>query len=120
MVNLIYYKIDSVGICVMVVYEMIKIILANFWYNFLLVLPTEFPLYRRQNSQSTRKKKQGLKGPLRVLRLCLLGILVPCVLSISILYMRYRVYVEQLYPLTISDMRMLDSRISTTWCQVSY
>lgn len=33
--------------------------------------------------------------------------------------MRYRVYGHQLYPLAMSDMRMLDSKVSTTWCQVS-
>ncbi|KAJ8971794.1 hypothetical protein NQ314_000540, partial [Rhamnusium bicolor] len=31
--------------------------------------------------------------------------------------MRYHVYGHQLYPLAMSDMRMLDSRVSTTWCQ---
>ncbi|XP_071053868.1 uncharacterized protein [Onthophagus taurus] len=31
--------------------------------------------------------------------------------------MRYRVFVEQMYPLAASDMRMLDNRVSTTWCQ---
>uniref|UniRef100_A0A1B0D8B7 E3 ubiquitin-protein ligase APD1-4 middle domain-containing protein n=1 Tax=Phlebotomus papatasi TaxID=29031 RepID=A0A1B0D8B7_PHLPP len=30
---------------------------------------------------------------------------------------RYRVYDAQLYPLGISDMRLIDSKVSTTWCQ---
>lgn len=61
--------------------------------------------------------KKKLKGPLRVFRLCILGILLPCIIAVCILYLRYRVYVEQLYPLAVSDMRMLDNRMSTTWCQ---
>lgn len=61
--------------------------------------------------------KKKLKGPLRVIRLCMLGILLPCMLAVCVLYLRYRVYVEQLYPLAVSDMRMLDNRVSTTWCQ---
>ncbi|XP_065168171.1 uncharacterized protein [Atheta coriaria] len=75
-------------------------------------------LTRRQNSQTgQRAQTKSLKGPLRVVRLCVLGIMLPCLLVSLILYMRYRVYVEQLYPLAVSDMRMLDNRISTTWCQ---
>ncbi|KRT83609.1 hypothetical protein AMK59_4208 [Oryctes borbonicus] len=31
--------------------------------------------------------------------------------------MRYRVYTEQMYPLAVSDMRILDNRVSTMWCQ---
>lgn len=31
--------------------------------------------------------------------------------------MRYRVYSEQIYPLGMSDMRLVDNKISTTWCQ---
>lgn len=29
-------------------------------------------------------------------------------------------YDAQLYPLGISDMRLIDSKVSTTWCQVSF
>ncbi|KAK9877472.1 hypothetical protein WA026_018581 [Henosepilachna vigintioctopunctata] len=57
------------------------------------------------------------KGPTRVVRLCLLGILLPVLLVAVPLYLRYRVYVHQLYPLAMSDMRVIDGRISTTWCQ---
>ena len=31
--------------------------------------------------------------------------------------MRYRVYSEQLYPLSVSDQRLIDAKVSTTWCQ---
>jgi len=31
--------------------------------------------------------------------------------------MRYNVYIQQAYPVGMSDVRLLDNRISTTWCQ---
>lgn len=31
---------------------------------------------------------------------------------------RYRVYDPQLYPMAVTDMRTIDGKISTTWCQV--
>lgn len=55
--------------------------------------------------------------PLRLLRLCLLGMILPAVLVAGPMYLRYRVYCEQLYPLTISDQRLIDAKVSTTWCQ---
>ncbi|KAK9720344.1 protein of unknown function (DUF4792) [Popillia japonica] len=70
---------------------------------------------RRQISQN--QQQFSFRGPLKVIRLCLLGILLPCLLFIVILFIRYRIYTEQMYPLAVSDMRMLDNRISTTWCQ---
>lgn len=60
-----------------------------------------------------------LKGPIRVVRLCLLSIFLPGILIAGPLYLRYRVFSEQIYPLGMSDMRLVDSKISTTWCQVS-
>lgn len=64
--------------------------------------------------------RQGtLKGPLRLLRLCILGTFLPAFLITGPLYLRYRVYSEQLYPLAASDQRLIDGKVSTTWCQVS-
>lgn len=74
-------------------------------------------LVRRQSVRVTRHKK-GLKGPLRAARLCILSVLFPGLLVAVPLYMRFHVYGEQLYPVGMSDMRLLDSRVSTTWCQV--
>ncbi|RVE45009.1 hypothetical protein evm_010327 [Chilo suppressalis] len=31
--------------------------------------------------------------------------------------MRYRVFSGQMYPMSMTDMRLIDGRISTTWCQ---
>ncbi|CAL7950074.1 unnamed protein product [Xylocopa violacea] len=41
----------------------------------------------------------------------------PAVLVAGPMYLRYRVYSEQLYPLTASDQRLIDAKVSTTWCQ---
>ena len=82
----------------------------------LIISDRLLPINRKYHPSVTKSR---FKIPLRVLRLCVLGVLLPCVLCILILHMRYRVYVEQMYPLAVSDMRMLDNRISTTWCQVS-
>ncbi|XP_076289954.1 uncharacterized protein LOC143213724 [Lasioglossum baleicum] len=62
-------------------------------------------------------RRSEYKVPLRLLRLCLLGMILPAVLVAGPMYLRYRVYSEQLYPLTISDQRLIDARVSTTWCQ---
>lgn len=64
-------------------------------------------------------RRSQYKVPLRLLRLCLLGIFLPAVLVAGPMYLRYRVYSEQLYPLTASDQRLIDAKVSTTWCQVS-
>ncbi|XP_019866768.2 uncharacterized protein LOC109595790 isoform X2 [Aethina tumida] len=70
------------------------------------------------NKQTQCKKSpRSLRGPLRVVKLCILGIILPAILLGVPLYMRYRVYGHQLYPLAMSDMRLLDNKVSTTWCQ---
>lgn len=64
-------------------------------------------------------RRSQYKVPLRLFRLCLLGMFLPAVLVAGPIYLRYRVYCEQLYPLTVSDQRLIDAKVSTTWCQVS-
>nr|CAH7733934.1 unnamed protein product [Callosobruchus chinensis] len=76
----------------------------------------EYPLQNTGHYQKSRSK-QPLRGPLRVARLCILGVLLPSMFISIPLYLRLRVYGLQLYPLATSDMRMLDNKISTTWCQ---
>uniref|UniRef100_A0A6M2DFQ3 Putative conserved plasma membrane protein n=1 Tax=Xenopsylla cheopis TaxID=163159 RepID=A0A6M2DFQ3_XENCH len=61
--------------------------------------------------------ERPLRGPLRALRLCILSALLPGLLIAVPLYMRYYVYRDQLYPLGVSDMRLIDGKVSTTWCQ---
>lgn len=62
-------------------------------------------------------RKLEFKVPLRLIRLCVLGTFLPAILVAGPIYLRYRVYSVQLYPLTISDQRLIDGKISTTWCQ---
>ncbi|XP_074042151.1 uncharacterized protein isoform X2 [Leptinotarsa decemlineata] len=80
------------------------------------ILFEEYPL-KKSSIYKRNTRKESSRLPLKVARLCFLGILLPCVLLSVPLYMRYRVYGLQLYPLAVSDMRMLDSKVSTTWCQ---
>ncbi|XP_030765717.1 uncharacterized protein LOC115889776 [Sitophilus oryzae] len=75
----------------------------------------EFPL--QSFGPFEKRSSTSLKGPLRVLRLCLLAVIVPTLILGVPLYLRYNVYGAQLYPLAMSDMRMLDNKVSTTWCQ---
>ncbi|XP_031785741.1 uncharacterized protein LOC100116714 [Nasonia vitripennis] len=94
------------------------------------------PLNKRRRGETTDKSKasdpkrnEGLrprdwqprptqcKVPLRLVRLCFLGVLLPAMFVAGPIYLRYRVFSEQLYPLAISDQRLIDGRISTTWCQ---
>ncbi|KAG7202886.1 hypothetical protein KM043_010034 [Ampulex compressa] len=62
-------------------------------------------------------RRSHYKVPLRLLRLCLLGMFLPSALVAGPMYLRYRVYSEQLYPLAISDQRLIDAKVSTVWCQ---
>ncbi|XP_063238286.1 uncharacterized protein LOC134539871 [Bacillus rossius redtenbacheri] len=77
--------------------------------------------YERQQSTASardnRRRSSSLKGPLRALRLCVLSVLLPGALVAVPLYMRYHVYGETAYPVGVSDMRLVDARVSTTWCQ---
>lgn len=63
-------------------------------------------------------RRSDYKIPLRVMRVCLLGMILPSILIIGPLYLRHRVYSEQLYPLAMSDQRLIDGKVSTIWCQV--
>lgn len=68
-------------------------------------------------SEIQKSKKNPLKGPLRVARLCVLSVIFPGLLLGIPLYMRYNVYIQQVYPVGMSDIRIIDARISTMWCQ---
>ncbi|XP_024942141.1 uncharacterized protein LOC107269113 [Cephus cinctus] len=62
-------------------------------------------------------RRNNLKIPLRLVRLCILGTILPAMLVAGPIYLRYIVYSEQLYPLSASDQRLIDGKVSTTWCQ---
>ncbi|XP_059061293.1 uncharacterized protein LOC131854181 [Achroia grisella] len=57
------------------------------------------------------------KGPIRLCKLMVLLIAVPSAFIFVPLYLRYRVFSGQMYPMSMTDMRLIDSKISTTWCQ---
>lgn len=47
-----------------------------------------------------------------------MSLLIPGILVIAPLYIRYHVYSDHKYPLAVTDMRILDQKMSTFWCQV--
>ncbi|KPJ20094.1 hypothetical protein RR48_02847 [Papilio machaon] len=57
------------------------------------------------------------QGPIRLCRLLVLMIVLPCMFIFIPLYMRYKVFSGQMYPMSMTDMRLIDSKISPTWCQ---
>ncbi|XP_045540259.1 uncharacterized protein LOC106710343 isoform X1 [Papilio machaon] len=57
------------------------------------------------------------QGPIRLCRLLALMIVLPCMFIFIPLYMRYKVFSGQMYPMSMTDMRLIDSKISPTWCQ---
>lgn len=82
--------------------------------------PLDFQSLLRPQSVREVRQRRNLKVPLRAVRLCILAVLIPGALIAGPLYLRFHVYGEQLYPVGMSDMRLLDNRVSTTWCQVSW
>ncbi|KAJ2945019.1 hypothetical protein O0L34_g1915 [Tuta absoluta] len=68
--------------------------------------------YRRQSGVTS-----CFRGPLRLCRLLTLVMVLPSLFVLVPLYLRYRVYSGQMYPMGMTDMRLIDSKISTTWCQ---
>ncbi|XP_050554343.1 uncharacterized protein LOC118279192 isoform X1 [Spodoptera frugiperda] len=56
-------------------------------------------------------------APLRLCRLLALLFGMPTVFLMVPLYLRYRVFSGQMYPMSMTDMRLIDSKISPTWCQ---
>ncbi|XP_050422670.1 uncharacterized protein LOC126834637 isoform X2 [Adelges cooleyi] len=73
---------------------------------------------KRQGGVYNRKDSpNSLRGPMKAARLCILSLLIPGILVIAPLYIRYHVYSDQKYPLAATDMRIIDQSISTFWCQ---
>lgn len=63
------------------------------------------------------KKSRSFQGPKRAIRLCILCIVLPGLLVGVPLYLKHHVFAYQMYPVGISDMRLIDGKVSTTWCQ---
>ncbi|XP_041971355.1 uncharacterized protein LOC121727543 [Aricia agestis] len=71
----------------------------------------------RPSRQISTGARSCYRGPIRLCRLLALVIMLPCVFIFVPLYMRYRVFSGQMYPMSMTDMRLIDSKISPTWCQ---
>ncbi|XP_031641099.1 uncharacterized protein LOC116352550 [Contarinia nasturtii] len=71
------------------------------------------PYYYKTES----KKSKSFQGPKRAIRLCILCIVLPGLLIGVPLYLKHHVFAYQMYPVGISDMRIIDGKVSTTWCQ---
>ncbi|VVC95794.1 unnamed protein product [Leptidea sinapis] len=81
------------------------------------LVPLEAAIPRPYNRQTSLRTKTCCKGPIRLCRLLAFMIILPSLFIFIPLYMRYRVFSSQMYPMSMTDMRLIDSKISPTWCQ---
>ncbi|XP_045507045.1 uncharacterized protein LOC123703177 [Colias croceus] len=82
------------------------------------LVPLEAGLPRvRAARQTSVTSRSCYRGPIRICRLLVLLIVLPSMFIFIPLYMRYRVFSGQMYPMSMTDMRLIDSKISPTWCQ---
>ncbi|XP_063883431.1 uncharacterized protein LOC135112697 [Scylla paramamosain] len=63
------------------------------------------------------KPGQLLRGPRRVVRLCVFALLLPAVLITVPLYVRLVLYPPAHYPMMPTDQRLLSRHASSFWCQ---
>lgn len=59
-----------------------------------------------------------LRGPRRVLRLCVFVLVLPAALITIPLYVRLVLYPPAHYPMMPTDQRLLSGHVSSFWCQV--
>lgn len=64
-------------------------------------------------------QQQLLRGPRRVVRLCVFALLLPATLITIPLYARLVLYPPAHYPMMPTDQRLLAQHASSFWCQVS-
>ncbi|CAH2098055.1 unnamed protein product [Euphydryas editha] len=83
------------------------------------LVPLESGLHLRRPTRQFCQltSRSCYKGPIRLCRLLTLMIVLPCCFIFVPLYMRYQVFSGQMYPMSMTDMRLIDSKISPTWCQ---
>ncbi|XP_064108816.1 uncharacterized protein LOC135217064 [Macrobrachium nipponense] len=61
-----------------------------------------------------------LRGPRRVIRLCMFGLILPTLLIIIPLYVRLVLYPPGHYPMMPTDQRILSNHVSSVWCKAQY
>ena len=57
-------------------------------------------------------------SPVKMVCLCCFGVMVPVLCIVVPVYARYILYADSIVTFAASDMRLVDSHISTAWCQV--
>ncbi|KAJ0171960.1 hypothetical protein K1T71_012723 [Dendrolimus kikuchii] len=83
----------------------------------LVPLESGLPRPRQASGRYHLSSQSCYRAPLRICRLLALVIVLPSMFIMVPLYMRYRVFLGQMYPMSMTDMRLIDSKISPTWCQ---
>ncbi|CAH2218489.1 jg7447, partial [Pararge aegeria aegeria] len=78
----------------------------------LVPLETGLPRPRPARQFSQLASRSCYKVPIRLCRLLLLMIVLPSLFIFVPLYMRYRMFPSQMYPMSMTDMRLIDSKIS--------
>ncbi|KAF2366999.1 protein of unknown function DUF4793 [Trinorchestia longiramus] len=77
--------------------------------------------YIGEDGHSNTRKFHGhsglLRGPRKVLRLCIFALLIPLGLVVVPLYIRTVRYPPKMIAMAPSDQRLLDSSVSSIWCQ---
>ncbi|XP_071548609.1 uncharacterized protein [Panulirus ornatus] len=63
------------------------------------------------------ERPELLRGPRRVIRLCMFAVLLPAVLITIPLYVRLVIYPPAHYTMMPTDQRLLARHVSTFWCQ---
>ncbi|ODM89316.1 hypothetical protein Ocin01_17369 [Orchesella cincta] len=87
--------------------------MANSYGSSTFARPPGIPTYQYHSPDGHSK----WKGPRRVCIFCTMAIVVPSLLISIPLLMRFVIYGSSSYVIHPSDMRVLDERISTTWCE---
>ncbi|XP_018011753.1 uncharacterized protein LOC108668980 [Hyalella azteca] len=78
-----------------------------------LIMDDDSPI----NSKKFAGNSSLLRGPRRVIRLCVFALLIPLGLVVVPLYIRVVRYPPQTLAMAPSDQRLLGSRVSSVWCQ---
>ncbi|XP_069173167.1 uncharacterized protein [Procambarus clarkii] len=76
-----------------------------------------FSLYQYQSLPSLLHQPELLRGPRRVVRLCVFALVLPALLITIPLYVRLVLYPPGHYPMVPTDQRLLSRHVSSVWCQ---
>ncbi|CAG7836688.1 unnamed protein product [Allacma fusca] len=74
-------------------------------------------VYYRYQPLNDLEPRRRLQGPLRLAVFCSVTVLLPCLMLIAPLYIRYSIFRDYVYTLVESDLIIADRPISTFWCE---